>query len=89
MSLIKFAGIINKSPVEIRRTLKINNFKEYLNSFRAIHLKNLISSGYLNTYSVDAALKKSGFNSHQTMSRTFKINFKMTAKEYWEKLKST
>ena len=92
MNLIKFAGIINKSPVEIRRTLKINNFnnfKEYLNSFRAIHLKNLISSGYLNTYSVDAALKKSGFNSHQTMSRTFKINFKMTAKEYWEKVKST
>ena len=33
MNLIKFAGIINKSPVEIRRTLKINNF----NNFKVIN----------------------------------------------------
>lgn len=92
MHLIKFTAIINKNPVQIRNILKENNyenFKDYLNSFRAKYLKDLIDKGFLNTYSIDTALKQSGFNSHQTMSRTFKKHYNTTVKEYWQKVKST
>ena len=66
-----------------------DNFKDYLNSFRVYYLKDLIDKGFLNTYSIDTALKKSGFGSHQTMSRTFKKHYNITVKEYWQKVKST
>ena len=92
MHLIKFTAIINKNPVQIRNILKENNyenFKDYLNSFRAKYLKDLIDKGFLNTYSIDTAMKKSGFGSHQTMSRTFKKHYNTTVKEYWQKMKST
>jgi AraC-like DNA-binding protein len=92
MNLNKFTVIINKNPVKIRKILKQNNyenFKDYLNSFRVYYLKDLIDKGFLNTYSIDTALKKSGFGSHQTMSRTFKKYYNTTVKEYWQKAKST
>ena len=92
MNLNKFTVIINKNPVKIRKILKQNNyenFKDYLNSFRVYYLKDLIDKGFLNTYSIDTALKKSGFGSHQTMSRTFKKYYNTTVKEYWQKVKST
>ena len=90
MNLNKFTAIINKNPVKIRKILKQNNydnFREYLNSFRAHYLKDLIDKGFLNTYSIDTALKKSGFGSHQTMSKTFKKYYNTTVKEYWQKTK--
>ena len=92
MHLIKFTAIINKNPVQTRKILKENNydnFKDYLNSFRVKYLKDLIDKGFLNTYSIDTAMKKSGFGSHQTMSRTFKKHYNTTVKEYWQKMKST
>lgn len=91
MNLNKFTTIINRNPLQIRKILKsnnYNNFKEYLNSFRVDYLRELIDNGFLKTYSIDTAFKKSGFNSHQTMSRTFKKHYNTTAKEYWQKLKS-
>ncbi len=90
MNLNKFTAIINKNPVKIRKILKQNNydnFREYLNSFRVYYLKDLIDKGFLNTYSIDTALKKSGFGSHQTMSKTFKKYYNTTVKEYWQKTK--
>lgn len=92
MNLNKFSSIINKNPVQIRKILNENNydnFKDYLNSFRVYYLKDLIDKGFLKTYSIDTALKKSGFGSHQTMSRTFKKHYKTTVKEYWQKVNST
>jgi len=92
MNLNKFSLIINKNPVEIRKILNENNydnFKDYLNSFRVSYLKDLIDKGFLKTYSIETALKKSGFGSHQTMSRTFKKHYNTTVKEYWQKMKST
>lgn len=92
MNLNKFTVISNRNPVQVRKILKANNynnFKEYLNFFRIYYLKELIDNDFLNTYSIDTAFKKSGFNSHQTMSRTFKKHYNTTAKEYWEKLKKT
>ena len=92
MNLNKFTAIVNKNPVQIRKILKqnnYNNFKDYLNFFRIYYLKGLIDKGFLKTYSIDTALKKSGFGSHQTMSRTFKKHYNTTVKEYWQKMKST
>ncbi len=92
MNLNKFTSIINKNQVQIRKILKdnnYNNFKDYLNSFRVYYMKDLIDQGFLNTYSIDAALKKSGFSSHQTMSRNFKKHYNITVKEYWQNVKST
>jgi len=92
MNLNKFSLIINKNPVEIRKILNENNydnFKDYLNSFRVFYLKDLIDKGFLKTYSIETALKKSGFGSHQTMSRTFKKHYKTTVKEYWQKVNSS
>ena len=92
MNLNKFTAIVNKNPVQIRKILKqnnYNNFKDYLNFFRIYYLKGLIDEGFLKTYSIDTALKKSGFGSHQTMSRTFKKHYNTTVKEYWQKMKST
>ena len=92
MNLNKFTARINKNPVEIRNIIKENNydnFKDYLNSFRVYYLKDLIDNGFLKRYSIDTALKKSGFGSHQTMSRTFKKHYNITVKEYWQKVKST
>jgi len=92
MNLNKFTASINKNPVEIRNIIKENNydnFKDYLNSFRVYYLKDLIDNGFLKRYSIDTALKKSGFGSHQTMSRTFKKHYNITVKEYWQKVKST
>lgn len=92
MNLNKFTVICNRNPVQVRKILNANNynnFKEYLNSFRIYYLRELIDNGFLNTYSIDTAFKKSGFNSHQTMSRTFKKHYNTTAKEYWQKLKKT
>ena len=87
----KFTVIIKKNPVKILKILKQNNydnFKDYLNSFRVYYLKDLIDKGFLNTYSIDTALKKSGFG-HQTTSRTFKKYYNTIVKEYWQKVKST
>ncbi|MDB2538991.1 hypothetical protein N9X23_01325 [Flavobacteriales bacterium] len=91
INLNKFTAIINKNPVEIRNIIKKNNydnFKAYLNSFRVYYLKDLIDKGFLKTYSIDTAFKKSGFGSHQTMSRVFKKHYKTTVKEYWQKVNS-
>jgi len=91
MNLNKFTAIINKNPLLIRKIIKENNydnFRDYLNSFRIYYLKDLIDKGFLYTYSIDTALKKSGFGSHQTMSRNFKKHFNTTVNEYWQKVKS-
>lgn len=88
ITITDFSRISKKTPDQIRLIIHNNqflNFKDYLNSFRIVHFKDEIDKGILDTYSIEYVLKKSGFNSHQTMTRVFKKHYNMTAKEYWRK----
>jgi len=58
------------------------NFSAYINSFRIANAEQLISNGYLDTYSIESLSKDSGFQSEVTFYRVFKKVHKCTPKEY-------
>lgn len=65
------------------------NFSAYINSFRIAHAEQLISNGYLDTYSIESLCKDSGFQSEVTFYRVFKKIHNRTPKEYSYSLKQT
>lgn len=65
------------------------NFSAYINSFRIAHAEQLISKGYLDTYSIESLCKDSGFQSEATFYRVFKKIHDRTPKEYSYSLKQT
>jgi len=64
------------------------NFSAYINSFRIAHSEQLISNGYLETYSIESLCKDSGFQSEVTFYRVFKKVHDCTPKEFSYNLKS-
>ena len=64
------------------------NFSAYINSFRIAHSEQLISNGYLETYSIESLCKDSGFQSEVTFYRVFKKVHNCTPKEFSYNLKS-
>jgi AraC-like DNA-binding protein len=64
------------------------NFSAYINSFRIAHAEQLISSGYLDTYSIESLCKDSGFQSEVTFYRVFKKVHDCTPKEFSYNLRS-
>ena len=64
------------------------NFSAYINSFRIAHSEQLISNGYLETYSIESLCKDSGFRSEVTFYRVFKKVHNCTPKEFSYNLKS-
>ena len=73
---------------EVIATSKYKNFSEYINSFRIAHAEQLISNGYLDTYSIEFLCKDSGFQSEVTFYRVFKKVHNCTPKEFSYNLKS-
>jgi AraC-like DNA-binding protein len=65
------------------------NFSAYINSFRIAHAEQLISNGYLDTYSIESLCKDSGFQSEATFYRVFKKIHERTPKEFSYTLKQT
>jgi AraC-like DNA-binding protein len=65
------------------------NFSAYINSFRIAHAEQLISNGYLDTYSIESLCKDSGFQSEATFYRVFKKIHDRTPKEFSYTLKQT
>jgi AraC-like DNA-binding protein len=64
------------------------NFSAYINSFRIANAEQLISNGYLDTYSIESLCKDSGFQSEVTFYRVFKKVHDCTPKEFSYNLKS-
>jgi AraC-like DNA-binding protein len=64
------------------------NFSAYINSFRIAHAEQLISNGYLDTYSIESLCKDSGFQSEVTFYRVFKKVNHCTPKEFTYNLKN-
>ena len=64
------------------------NFSAYINSFRIAHAEQLISNGYLDTYSIESLCKDSGFQSEVTFYRVFKKINHCTPKEFTYNLKN-
>jgi AraC-like DNA-binding protein len=64
------------------------NFSAYINSFRIANAEQLISNGYLDTYSIESLCKDSGFQSEVTFYRVFKKVHNCTPKEFSYNLKS-
>lgn len=64
------------------------NFSAYINSFRIAHAEQLISNGYLDTYSIESLCKDSGFQSEVTFYRVFKKVHDCTPKEFSYNIKS-
>jgi AraC-like DNA-binding protein len=63
------------------------NFSAYINSYRIAHAEQLISNGYLDTYSIESLCKDSGFQSEVTFYRVFKKVNHCTPKEFTYNLK--
>ncbi len=64
------------------------NFSAYINSFRIAHAEQLISNGYLDTYSIESLCKDSGFQSEVTFYRVFKKVHDCTPKEFSYNIKN-
>jgi AraC-like DNA-binding protein len=64
------------------------NFSAYINSYRIAHAEQLISNGYLDTYSIESLCKDSGFQSEVTFYRVFKKVNQCTPKEFTYNLKN-
>ena len=64
------------------------NFSAYINSFRIAHAEQLISNGYLDTFSIESLCKDSGFQSEVTFYRVFKKINHCTPKEFTYNLKN-
>ena len=73
---------------EVIITSGYKNFSAYINSFRIAHSDQLISKGYLETYSIESLCKDSGFRSEVTFYRVFKKVHHCTPKEFSYNLKS-
>jgi len=65
------------------------NFSAYINSFRIANAEQLISNGYLDTYSIESLCRDSGFQSEVTFYRVFKKIHDCTPKEFSYNLKSS
>ena len=79
------------SAITIREVIAARgykNFSTYINSFRIAHAEQLISNGYLDTYSIESLCKDSGFQSEVTFYRVFKKVHDCTPKEFSYNLKS-
>jgi AraC-like DNA-binding protein len=79
------------SAITIREVIAARgykNFSAYINSFRIAHAEQLISNGYLDTYSIESLCKDSGFQSEVTFYRVFKKVHDCTPKEFSYNLKS-
>jgi len=63
-------------------------WRSYINSLRVDYAINLIKTDYLNKHSIVSLGDKSGFNSHQTFFRAFKINTGTTPGEFHKKRRS-
>lgn len=81
-------GIPANTLREVITTNGHKNFSAYINSFRIAHVEQLISNGYLDTYSIEYLCKDSGFQSEVTFYRVFKKVHNCTPKEFSYKLKS-
>jgi AraC-like DNA-binding protein len=81
-------GIPANTIREVITTNGYKNFSAYINSFRIAHVEQLISNGYLDTYSIEYLCKDSGFQSEVTFYRVFKKVHNCTPKEFSYKLKS-
>jgi AraC-like DNA-binding protein/uncharacterized membrane protein len=60
-------------------------WRSYINSLRVDYAINLIKTDYLNKHSIVSLGDKSGFNSHQTFFRAFKIKTGTTPGEFHKK----
>ncbi len=87
-SLTELVFISQFSNSQIRNAIMANhsmNFRSYLNKFRVLYSEHLIKSNYLNTHSIVALGKESGFNSHQSFFRAFKKLHNMTPGQFRKK----
>ena len=74
---------------EIISNSSFKNFSSFINSFRIAHAEQLISNGYLDTYSIESLCKDSGFQSEVTFYRVFKKVHNCTPKEFSYNLNGT
>ncbi len=90
-SLTNLSSDTDISANTIREVIATNgykNFSTYINSYRIAHAEQLISNGYLDTYSIESLCKDSGFQSEVTFYRVFKKVNHCTPKEYTYNLKN-
>jgi AraC-like DNA-binding protein len=90
-SLTKLSSDTDISANTIRQVIAANgykNFSNYINSYRIAHAEQLISNGYLDTYSIESLCKDSGFQSEVTFYRVFKKVNLCTPKEFTYNLKN-
>lgn len=90
-SLTNLSSDTDISANTIREVIAANgykNFSTYINSYRIAHAEQLISNGYLDTYSIESLCKDSGFQSEVTFYRVFKKVNHCTPKEFTYNLKS-
>jgi AraC-like DNA-binding protein len=90
-SLTNLSSDTDISANTIREVIAANgykNFSTYINSYRIAHAEQLISNGYLDTYSIESLCKDSGFQSEVTFYRVFKKVNHCTPKEYTYNLKN-
>ena len=89
-SLTNLSSDTDISANTIREVIAANgykNFSTYINSYRIAHAEQLISNGYLDTYSIESLCKDSGFQSEVTFYRVFKKVNHCTPKEFTYNLK--
>ena len=90
-SLTNLSSDTDISANTIREVIAANgykNFSTYINSYRIAHAEQLISNGYLDTYSIESLCKDSGFQSEVTFYRVFKKVNLCTPKEFTYNLKN-
>jgi AraC-like DNA-binding protein len=90
-SLTNLSSDTDISANTIREVIAANgykNFSTYINSYRIAHAEQLISNGYLDTYSIESLCKDSGFQSEVTFYRVFKKVNHCTPKEFTYNLKN-
>ena len=90
-SLTNLSSDTDISANTIREVIATNgykNFSTYINSYRIAHAEQLISNGYLDTYSIESLCKDSGFQSEVTFYRVFKKVNLCTPKEFTYNLKN-
>lgn len=75
LSLSKLAKLISISSHQLSEFLNRNNsqsFNDYVNSYRVIEAKNVLTSSEYNLLTIEAIANKVGFNSAATFYRSFK-----------------
>jgi AraC-like DNA-binding protein len=61
------------------------NWKTYINDLRVEYAIQLLKKDYLKNHSIISLGEKSGFNSHQSFFRAFKLKTNMTPGEFYKK----